>query len=98
MSTDYAIAKQGSVEFIIDEASNRFALSIDDIKEDRAVTLTALTPDELVAVAARLLRVASYWGGVPNSWPLSKTPKRGASCKSVDSCLHSRAQACITRA
>lgn len=61
MSTDYAIAKQGSVEFIIDEASNKFDLSIDDIKEDRAVTLTALTPDELVAVAARLLRVASYW-------------------------------------
>lgn len=60
MSTDYPIAESSKVQFSVGEGSNRFDLTMSG--DDYAVSVDDLSTEDLIAVAVKILRVASYWG------------------------------------
>lgn len=64
MGTTYMIAKQGDTEFYLDEHSNKLDVSISrlDTKGDLFIEeLKAQTPEVVIQMALKMLKVCSYW-------------------------------------
>lgn len=66
MSTDYEIARSKKKDkvFSVGEGSNKFDLAVeaDGCSDGCYPVFDGLTTEQLIAVATRMLRVASYWG------------------------------------
>jgi hypothetical protein len=70
MGTTYRIAKQGNLEFTIDEHSNKLDLCVGANVElngtkygngSIAVTMSNLAPEAVIQMALEMLKVCSYW-------------------------------------
>ncbi|UXS23131.1 hypothetical protein [Agrobacterium tumefaciens] len=64
MSTSYPIFKSKALLIELDERSNTFSLDVTSGVDTALEELTAygdFTPDEVIAMALEMLKVASYW-------------------------------------